>query len=141
MYNNKRSDNNKTKNYKKVEEFEMNRINAIDLDEEIVELEDRVDTIIMYTQLVIETKMYEDDEIVDEFGPIVAKTYEEVVDSYTDELKELATCIYACLKVIEAPDDFFGKYLNKLKAIESKIIKLKEMFTFVANEMEVTLNV
>ena len=38
MYNKKISDNNKTKNYKKVEEFEMNRINVIDLDEEIVDV-------------------------------------------------------------------------------------------------------
>ena len=124
----------------KEEIVKMNENERINLNEELDKFEDFVESMFYVFQLAIDTKMYTGEGIKDDFSYIVEETYYEI-DNHMIELKNLSSVIYECLKIVQAPEELFIDYLNRLKALKSKLENLKGMLYFMANEMEVTLNV
>lgn len=141
-YDNKRNSKEKinNKNFKKEAVNQMNENVEINLNETLDGFENFVDAMFSSFQLALITEIYEDEDVKDEFSSIVADTYYEI-DDYMVELKNISTIIYVCLQIAEASEEDYRDYLNRLKAIKSKLENLKGMLYFMANEMEVTLNV
>lgn len=146
-----------TNNYMKVEESnmykmfneennmkedveQMNENVEINLNETLDGFENFVEAMFSRFQLALITEIYADEDVKDEFGSIVAETYCEI-DDYMFELKNISTVIYVCLQIAEASEDDYRDYLNRLKALKSKLENLKGILHFMADEMEVELNV
>lgn len=127
-------------NNTKEEVAEINGNETLNLDEMLEEIEEFAEETALYSHFAIVKKIYADEEARNGFSQVVANSY-YAVEEYLDEYKGLSSCIYACLQIAEAPEDVFSDYLDRLKAIKNNLIKSKEMLAFMADEMEVELNV